>query len=340
MKFESSHLKIAVVFLIKLLITCAFLYWAFSQIDDPASLKGHFLQALQSPLWVTAGLAFAGLSIVAGALRYYIILRAQSISVSFAYICKLTFIAALFNIASLSVVAGDAVKMIGVMRRYPHQKITISMALLMDHLVGFVSGSLIFLIFAWGGGIIDVVESEVVRQVLIYGTAFQIAVLLFFSLMFFTNSEKRHRWFKLKFPRLARNQHVDSMMAAVHVFKNQKKAAFLALMVSLFLSLSFFMSFYAALHTVDQPLPVGTVLTVMPVVDVASSLPISISGLGVREKTFEFLLSEMTEVSSASVVSASLIGFLFHVFWGLVGGLLLLFEKSVFAHKQKKRQLA
>jgi len=33
-----------------------------------------------------------------------------------------------------------------------------------------------------------------------------------------------------------------------------------------------------------------------------------------------------------------LIGFLFHVFWGLVGGLLLIFERSIFVHKQKKRQ--
>ncbi len=340
MKSEVSHLKVAIVFLIKLLSTCAFLYWAFSQIDDPAALKCHFIKALQSPLWVMAGLGFAGLSLVAGSLRYYILLRAQSIPVSFAYICKLTFIAALFNIASLSVAAGDAVKMIGVMRRYPHQKITIAMVLLMDHLVGFVSCGLIFLIFAWGGGIIGAVENEVVRQVLIYGTAFQLVMLLLIFLMFFTSSEKRHRWFKSKFPKLASYQHVDSMVTAVHVFQNQKKIAFRALMISLLLSLSFFMSFYAALHTVDQPLPVGTVLTVMPVVDVATSLPISISGLGVREKTFEFLLSGMTDVSSASVVSASLIGFLFHVFWGLVGGLLLLFEKSVFAHKQKKRQIA
>ena len=340
MKFQAPHLKVAAIFLLKLLSTCAFLYWAFCQINDPNALREPFFQALHSPLWVLAGLGFAGLSIVAGALRYYILLRTQSIPVSFAYICKLNFIAALFNIASLSVVAGDAVKIVGVMRRYPHQKITISMVLLMDHLVGFVSGSLIFLIFAWGGGLIDVVENEVVRQVLIYGTVFQIVVLLFFSLMFFTSSEKRHRWFKSKMPRLAGNQHVDSMITAVHVFQNQKKVALVALMTSLLLSLSFFMSFYSALHTVDQPLPVVTVLTVMPVVDVASSLPISISGLGVREKTFEFLLSEMTEVSSASVVSASLIGFLFHVFWGLVGGLLLFFEKSIFAHKQKKRQLA
>lgn len=340
MKSQSSSLKVAAIYVVKLLITCAFFYWALSQIDDPSALKEGFFQALKSPLWVIVGLGFAGLSILAGALRYYILLRAQSIPVSFLSICKLSFIAAFFNIASLGVAAGDAVKLIGVMRRYPHQKITIAMVLLMDHLVGFVSGSLVFLIFAWGGGIIDVVENEVVRQVLIYGTVFQLAALLFIALMFFTNSEKRLRLFESKLPKLAANQHVQSVVTAVHVIQNQKKTALAALAVSVALSLLFFMSFDAALRTVDQPLPVGVVFTVMPVVDVASSLPISISGLGVREKTFEFFLSEMTKISSASAVSASLIGFLFHVFWGLVGGLLLVFEKKIFTHKQKKRQFA
>lgn len=336
MKFETSHLKVAAVFIIKLLSTGAFLFWAFSQIDDPRALKKYFLYALKSPLWLTAGLFFAGFSIVAGALRYYILLRSQSINVSFAYTCKLNFIATLFNLASLSVIAGDAVKTIGVMRQHPHRKISITMVLLMDHLVGFVSGSLIFLIFAWGGGIVDMIEHEIIRQVLIYGTVFQSMGLLLILLMFCTNSEKRLHLFESKLPKLAKNQHVQSMVTAVHIFQNQKKHSLIALATSLLLSLSFFISFYAALHTVDQPLPVKVVLTVMPVVDVASSLPISISGLGVREKTFEFLLSGMTDAPSASIVSASLIGFLFHVFWGLIGGILLIFSKGTFTHKQTK----
>jgi len=339
MKSQTSPLKVTVVYALKLICTCAFLYWALSQIDDPQVLKVHFFQALHSPMWVVVGLFFACLSIFAGALRYYILLRTQGIDVSLSEICKLNFIAALFNIASLGVVAGDAVKMIGVMRSHPGHKITITMALLMDHLVGFVSGSLIFLIFAWGGGIIDAVENEVIRQVLIYGTLFELAALIFVAGMFFTSSKKRLRLFESKLPKLAANKHVQSTVRAVHVFQNQKKVAFTTLTVSILLSMSFFMSFYAALRTVDQSLPVESVFTVMPVVDVASSLPISISGLGVREKTFEFFLSEMTDISSAAAVSASLIGFLFHVFWGLVGGILLVFEPSFFSRKEKTRQL-
>jgi hypothetical protein len=69
MKFQMSVLKVAAVYALKFLITCAFLYWALSRIDDQGALKDHFYQALQSPLWLVAGLFFAGVSIFAGALR-------------------------------------------------------------------------------------------------------------------------------------------------------------------------------------------------------------------------------------------------------------------------------
>jgi len=332
---SSFSWKVVVVYSLKLLVTCAFLYWAFMRVEDQCALAENFYRALRSPLWVAIGLAFAGVTILASAVRYHLLLRALSIKVSFAYVCKLSFIAALFNIVSIGATAGDAVKMIGVMRRVPNQKITITMAVLMDHLVGFVSGSLIFLIFAWGGGIIDAVSNEVIRQVLIYGTVFEFAALLLLAFMFFTDPEKRLQLFRRKLPKLAANPHVMSVADAVHVFQVQKKVAAMALGVSMVLSVSFFMSFYAALQTVNSPLPVNDVLTVMPVVDVACSLPISVSGLGVREKTFEFFLHELTGVSTASAISASLIGFLFQVFWGLVGGLLLVFERSFFSVKKE-----
>jgi hypothetical protein len=60
--------------------------------------------------------------------------------------------------------------------------------------------------------------------------------------------------------------------------------------------LAFFMSFYCGLRAVGGAAPVLDVLTAMPIVDMAASLPVSISGLGVRERTFEALLSGIAGV--------------------------------------------
>jgi hypothetical protein len=62
----------------------------------------------------------------------------------------------------------------------------------------------------------------------------------------------------------------------------------------------------------------------MPIVDTAASLPVSISGLGVRERTFEALLAGLANVPETIGVSASLAGWIFNLFWGVVGGVIFL----------------
>lgn len=321
-------MKVAILYSLKILVTCACLYWAFSLIEDTGALVEHFHQALHSPFWLVSGLMIAGASIFAGALRFHLLLRAQAIDASLAYVCRLSIIATLFNVASIGAAAGDAVKVFGVSRRNPNQKIQLTMIVMMDHLVGFVSGSLIFLVFAWGGGLIDSLDSGLARSLLIYATIFQLVGLLGVVLMFSSSSEKRFGRFQAKFPKLAANEHVLSVAKAVHVFQNQRKATYSALGASLAQSLMYFLSFYVALKTLGEVVPMISVLTVMPVVDAVSALPVSISGLGVREKVFEFFLVALTNVSAGAAVSASLIGYLFHVFWGAVGGVMLIFERS------------
>jgi hypothetical protein len=73
------------------------------------------------------------------------------------------------------------------------------------------------------------------------------------------------------------------------------------------------------------------VLTAMPVVDAAASLPISISGIGVRERTFEAMLSGFAQVPEVVCISAAMVGWLFTVVWGLLGGLLFLRGKEAAA---------
>ena len=100
------------------------------------------------------------------------------------------------------------------------------------------------------------------------------------------------------------------------------------MIASFVLSASFSLVFFAALRALDPPVSAATVRSVMPIVDVATALPMSISGLGVRERAFDFLLSKLTGVPTGTAVSASLIGFLFTLFWSLVGGLAIITSRN------------
>lgn len=67
----------------------------------------------------------------------------------------------------------------------------------------------------------------------------------------------------------------------------------------------------------------------MPIVDVITTLPISISGLGLRESLFESFLEQLAGVPSEVGVLISLLGFGFSVFWNLLGGVLFPFYRPI-----------
>ncbi len=332
---SSRKVKASLVFLIKLLGTSLFLYWAFSQLEDKDSLWLNFKAALRSPGWLLLGLLMSGLTLVAATLRWYILLRAQKIDVSLLYIGKLTLISAMFNIVSFGTAAGDAVKMICVMRRNPGKKIIITMSLMTDHLVGFVSGGVIFLLATWGFGAIGETDSMPVRQAFIAASIFQGVGLLFVFLMFGTATSECLGKFRQKLPRIALNKHIMSVSETLRKFRSRWRAVMISLVASFALSITYYLAFYASLGTIGVNVPMHSIMAAMPVVDVVSSLPISVSGLGVREKTFEFLLSDMAGIQPSAAISASLIGFMFHLFWGLVGGLYLVMDRSVFSAKDR-----
>lgn len=325
---KKSHIKAIGIFLLKLIGTVGFLYWAISQIEDTGSLADNFKRALQSPFWVSVGLSLAGLSILTAALRLHILLRTQAIREPFSYIFRLTLYGALFNIASIGTAGGDAIKMIYLMRRHPDKKIGITISVMVDHLVGFLATGIIFLLFAWGFGAAVSTKGLAGQNIFMAATVFQAGGLLFIFISFFLCSPTMMTFCRNKLPKIAANKWVQSITSAMDLFREHWKYAASALVVSLALSAAFFLTYFAGLRSLEQEVSAATVLSVMPIVDVVASLPISISGLGVRERAFEFLLSQLTGIPTSAAIAASLIGFLFHTFWGLVGGIAFLTERS------------
>ena len=69
------------------------------------------------------------------------------------------------------------------------------------------------------------------------------------------------------------------------------------------------------------------IFSIMPIVTVVTSLPISVSGIGVREQLFKNLLGDLTGTAAEVAVLISLVGFLSYVCWSLVGAVIWLVSK-------------
>ena len=130
-------------------------------------------------------------------------------------------------------------------------------------------------------------------------------------------------WGRRNFLWATNNRWIITITSVLDLYRTGWKHAIVALLASFVLSASFYLTFFAALRAIDQPIGAVKIMSVMPIVDVLTALPISISGLGVRERSFDFFIGQLTDIPTNATVTASLIGFMFTLFWGLVGGLLM-----------------
>lgn len=325
---KRSHAKALGLFALKLAGTAIFLWWALSRVDDKQSLAENFQLALRSPWWVAAGIGFAFLSILASAFRWFFLLRAQDIHEPFSYIFRLTMYGGFFNIASLGGAAGDAAKIVLLCRRVPEKKVGIAMSVMVDHIVGFVSSGVIFLVATWGFGVMDRLGDGAGRATFITATWFQAGGIIGMLLSLFSCTPTMLAVGRRLIPTITNNRWVAAITTVLDLYRTGWKHVFWSLLASFVLSMSFYLTFYTGLRSLDQPVGAATIMAVMPIVDVITALPISISGLGVRERTFDFLLGKLTGIPTDTAVTASLIGFLFTLFWSLVGGLMIVLART------------
>lgn len=325
---DNRHARLLGLFALKLAGTVLFLWWALSNIPDKHSLVENFQRALLSPRWVTFGLGMALLCLLASALRWQFLLRAQSIRQPFGYIFRLTLYGAFFNIASLGAAAGDAAKIVLLMRREPTKKLGVTISVMVDHVIGFVAGSVIFLVFTWGFGTLDLAPQPGARAAFIAATWFQAGGLVVVLLSVFSCMPQMLSIGRRYVPRLTDNRWVHAITTALDLHRKRWRFAFYSLMASFILAASYYLTFYAGLRSLGSEVNATSIMAIMPIVDVVTALPISVSGLGVRERTFDFLLSRLTGIETSEAVAASLIGFLFNLFWGLIGGLAIIAARS------------
>lgn len=313
---------------LRLLISGVLLALLFREHDLFADIAPRLGALLTNWPWTLAGISFAFLSQFLTAVRWHIILRGQVPGLPFLVVLRTEIISAFFNISSVGVVGGDTYKIMSLSRRLPGQTMPVSVSLVLDHLTGLISVAALFAVCMlvraahWN-------EIGYDLRMLITGYALYVGgALVGLFISWFSFKPSLLAWGRRTFPRTMGNPKLAGLierLTKVHeVYARLWQRTLSAMVVSAGMHTTFFMSFYCGLRAVGGNAPVLDVLTSMPIVDAAASLPVSISGLGVRERTFEALLAGLANVPEAVGVSASLAGWLFSLFWGMVGGVMFL----------------
>jgi uncharacterized membrane protein YbhN (UPF0104 family) len=306
----------------KLVFTAGCLWWAFSGEDFS---KSALLQPSQLRWdWIAGGIALGGLTYFISAVRWWILLRAQGIRVTIARSFELTLMGEIFNLVTVGGVGGDAAKVFLLNRQHPERKLAVTMSLMVDHLVGLVAMSLLF--FAVTAGRFDALESQSAmgKGAIHFGWVFFGGGLGLIALMFVVSSPWVHS--RIHKPGKAMKSDFLRRVPEIYdVYRRKWGHALFALLASALMLPVEYAIFWCGFHAIGHPESLMTVIGATPVVEAISALPLSVSGIGVREKTFEILMNDLTGMPAEVAIGGSLIGFACrNLIWSLCGGLLFL----------------
>lgn len=317
-------MKKAPVILLKLAITTALLWMIFREHRFASAILPHLRAMLTHWGWTLAGLVCVGVSTALSALRWQVLLRGQAETVPLAEVLRVTVVSGFFNITSLGAAGGDAYRVVALTRQPGARRVPIVVSVLLDHMLGLAGLALLFLVC--GLGFRDRLDSfspetrALVKGFGIFLTCSLAGIVL--SVILFT--PRLYAWGEKRWPRILGWPPLKKFAQAGDALRRDWPGSLLAMLLSVLIFLTHFLSFYCGIFAVGGNAPLLPVLAAMPIVDTAAALPISVSGLGVREKTFETLMHALTGLPEATAVSASLAGWLMSVVWGLLGGLIFI----------------
>ncbi|WP_367874524.1 lysylphosphatidylglycerol synthase transmembrane domain-containing protein [Luteolibacter sp. Populi] len=311
------------LFLIKLGLTVACLYWAFSQDDLRKKLSESSTFWPEHPKWAWAviGVLFGGGAIFVSALRWWILLRAQDVHVSLRRVVELTLIGSLFNFAT--VIGGDAAKIFLLIRDHRDKKLAVTMSVMVDHLAGLVSMAMTFLLVT--AGRFQSLEAHTVLEhgALKFAWFYFVGGLVFVALLFVMASPWVHG--RIHKPgKKMRWEIVRRVPEIYDIYRRKWKHALVALVVSFVMLPVYYATFWCGVKFAGDPASFMQVFAVMPVVDAISGMPFSIQGIGVREVFFAELMNGLYGTSAGVTVLGSLVGFACSLVWAALGGILFL----------------
>lgn len=315
--------KILMTFL-QTAVTLLLLWWIF---HDPSKREQMFLAVQNAnPWWLLPGFLAFGLVLVTTTSRWALLLSVQGIHLGWKRTWQLVMIGMFFNLFLLGSTGGDVVKIFYTMREAPQKKTAVFLSIVVDRLVGMFAIMLITLVIACCF-FSDLSRTLVTRSLLTtVGAVFGgFLVFLVVSLVV----DHFHIWKKIPHW-LPGHRFLIDIATAFSSYAQNRGALIGALFYSLVQNFFLFATtiFAAgAFASIPGAPKIMTIIETIPIVNTISALPVSLSGIGVREGLFQTLLNTIDGTPKSLAVLISLTSFFLTVIWSLLGGLVYLFYR-------------
>ncbi|MBL8166252.1 MAG: flippase-like domain-containing protein [Anaerolineae bacterium] len=313
--------------LLRLIISIALLLVLFLLIDREALVE--IFLSVDIPFFLAGLLFFVG-TILTWTLRWHLLMRAAGEAITYWKSLHTLTIGMFFSMFLPTIVGTDVGRVYELGRDDSYRRSNLVSTVVLDRLMGLLTISMMAV-----GGLIAgsqfAADQGIVLTVL--GT---LAVLIFGWVIVF--NARAERWI---FSLISRIPIVKRFRDSLHrVYKSldtlyrRPRLMATAGSVSVINSLCTIVATYLAARSIGVDINPIYFFIFMPIIWIIITIPVSLSGLGVREGAFVFFFSQVGVASSAAI-AISLLYYAYNVVVGAVGGLLLL--SSSLAQARRRR---
>ena len=330
-------MKKILVTLFQLAVTIALLYWVYHDPNRRAQMAEALRHAHYS--WVVIGILAYVVVEIAAAFRWHVLLKVQGIHLSFWRLSGLFLIGMFYNQFLPGGTGGDIIKSYLLLKETPDHKAGALLAVVFDRLIGLVAlvtitVTLVTLRFdlLWRTPV--TVESGFTPHQLLVALGILLGVSISgLVASFIISGFNLFHLLPHKFP--GKDKLIE-IAAAYHLYARHWIATFFAFGASLVAHVATFATFLFvayALHAEDvrksppAPVPAIDFFAVMPIERTLTAVPISLAGIGLREKLLQVMLNNICGVTIEKAKLIGSLGFLVILVCCAPGGIVYFFYK-------------
>jgi uncharacterized protein (TIRG00374 family) len=314
-------MKKVIVTFIQLAVTVALLIWVFH--DPQQRMKMGIALRAADFRWVFAAIVAYVVVEISAAVRWQILLRVQNIRLRFLRLAGLFLIGMFYNQFLPGGTGGDIIKSYLLLKETPDKKAGALLAVVFDRLIGLVA--LVVITVTLVSLRFDLLSKTPETRrllwilLLLLGTSITALVASFIVSGFNLFRSLPH-----KFP--GREKLIE-ISAAYHLYARHWVGTALAFGVSLIAHLATFTTFLCVAHAFHAGVKTIDFFAVLPVERTITALPISLAGVGVREKILQVMLSQLCGVPLPVAALIGTMSFLVIIICCAPGGIVYFFYK-------------
>jgi len=286
----------------------------------------HTLKSM-APGPLALSVLLMGGTIFAGIIRWQMVLEVHGLRMPLARTSQISLIAHFFNSFLLGSIGGDVLKAYYVARETHHKKTEAVVTVLVDRIIGMFSllvFACIMLIPNW-----DLIANTRMRSVVGLMIAMTAGCAVMMLLFFRGGVSKRFPKAREYLKRLPKGEMLERSLEAFRKFGSARGFWWKMIPVALFsnfIIVLHFMSLTAGFRLHVSPVALAAIV---PTVTSISALPITPSGLGVREHLYVWMLAAPgVNVEAATALLLSLIGYGTSLIWSVIGGIVYVTQRD------------